>query len=406
MVTSQMSKGKIMEEFDRRKFLKATLSTAAALSVPISFAQSKDKKKKPITRVLGKTGLRIPVISYGVMLANNPALLRAAYDAGITHFDTAHSYQNGRNEEMIGEVLSKVPRKSYILATKIKPAEHDRTKGTIGPASTKEAFLNRLDISLKRLKTDYVDILYLHGISTQEEAYHPEMLAALEEAKKSGKTHFIGVSTHRNVEGVLEAVTEEGIHDVVLASINFQNQNPKRLREVTAAASKAGIGIIAMKTMAGGYYDKERTKPVNYKAALKWVLEDPAVTTCIAGLTAFEHLQENISVNYDITLTDEERASLIPDTQSKGMACDGCEQCIQSCRYHLSILPDAMRAYMYTYGYGATLKAREIVDEGKEEFQVCKSCDICSAHCVKNLPISERVKDVARLENVPIEFLA
>lgn len=405
-------KGVSTMEYNRRSFLKTSVTTVAAagflpfLKSPRLLAGEETSQKKIITRVLGRTKLEIPVVSFGVMRADTGALVRAAYNAGVTHFDTAHSYQQGRNEEMLGEVFEKIPRHSYILATKIQPEERNRDKGTLGPASTKEAFLKRLDTSLRRLKTDYVDILYLHAVSTREEMLHPEMLAALEEAKKTGKTRFIGVSTHRNVEGILEIAIECGIYDVVLAAMNFQHQNPKHLRELTAAAAQAGIGIIAMKTMAGAYYDKERTKPINCKAALKWVLEDPAVTTSIPGVTTFEQLQENISVNYDITLTEEERASLIPDSQSKGMSCDGCEACIPTCKHRSAHLPDVMRAYMYAYGYGASLHARNVLDETAENMQLCLSCEECTAHCAKGLPIGERLRDIYRLAHVPREFLA
>lgn len=391
-----------MKIVDRRNFLKTTLSTAALLSVPIPLVADEDKKqqKKIIRRVLGRTKLTIPVVSFGVMRADSAALVRAAYEAGVTHFDTAHSYQQGRNESMLSEVFANVPRDSYILATKIQP--RDREKGKIGKA----VFLERLEISLQRLKTHYVDILYAHALSSPEEVNDPEILGALEEAKKRGKARFIGVSTHRNVEEVIEAMIANGSYDVVLASMNFQHQNPKRLREVTAAAAKAGIGVVAMKTMAGAFYDKERTKPINCKAALKWVLEDPNVTTTIPGVTTFEQLQENLSVNYDCTLTDEERASLIVDPESKGMSCDGCEHCVESCKYHLRDIPNYMRAYMYAYGYNAPLQAREVIDDIGEAVKLCSTCDQCTAVCRKSLPIGERIRDIRRLATVPREFLA
>ncbi len=397
-----------MSTIDRRSFLRTSLGTVAAVSIPFSsslMSQSKEKKK-PITRTLGRTGLQIPVVSFGVMRADTGGLVRAAYEGGITHFDTAHSYQQGKNEVMLGEVLSQYPRSSYILGTKIQPEERNRDKGTLGPASTKEAFLKRFDVSLQRLKTDYVDILYLHAVSTRDEMLHPEMLGALEEAKKSGKARFVGVSTHRNVEEIIAVAVKSGFYDVVLASMNFQHQNPKELRAATTAAAKAGIGIIAMKTMAGAFYDKERTKPINCKAALKWVLEDPNVTTSIPGISTFEQLQENMSVNYDIVLTEEERASLIPDTQSKGMYCDGCEQCINQCKHRIQVIPETMRAYMYAYGYGSTLQARDVLDEIQTHLQPCTNCKECTVQCIKGLPVAERLHDICRLVTVPREFLS
>ncbi|MCX7983910.1 MAG: aldo/keto reductase [Bacteroidetes bacterium] len=390
-----------MATYDRRSFLRTTVSTIALANLPFPICGEENVEQPTIIRrVLGRTNLRLPVVSFGVMRADSAALVRAAYDAGVIHFDTAHSYQQGRNEMMLGEVFENVPRDSYILATKIQP--RDREKGKIG----KDMFLERLDISLQRLKTSYVDILYAHALGSRDDVFDTDILSALEEAKKKKKARFIGVSTHRNVEEVIEAMIECGAYDVVLAAMNFQHQNPKRLREVTAAAAKAGIGIVAMKTMAGAYYDKERTKPINCKAALKWVLEDPNVATTIPGVTTFEQLRENLSVNYDCTLTDEERASLIVDPQSKGMSCDGCEQCVQTCKHHIPALPDTMRAYMYAYGYSAPRQAREILDEVSRFFELCYTCGECTANCVKAFPIAERIRDIQRLTSVPQEFLA
>ena len=403
-----------MSELDRRSFLKTSvLGTSAALAAPSLLARfqsaapspaPEEKNTRPVVRrKLGKTGISLPVVSMGVMRADSPALVRAALKAGIVFFDTAHGYQKGRNEEMLGEVFTGVQRSSYIIATKVPPEEMDRQTNTIGSGSTKEAFLKRLDESLRRLKLDSVDILYVHGISTREHVLHPEMIAAVMEAKKSGKTRFVGVSTHQNMETVIDAAVESHVYDVVLTAINFQYHTPDSFRKTTARAAAAGIGIVAMKTMAGGYFDKEKQKPVNCKAALKWVLQDPNITTCIPGMTTFDQLQENISVNEDIKLTDEEKTSLTM-RESGGMYCDGCNHCSSSCAKHLAV-PDIMRAYMYAYGYGATRQAKDVLSELNFPVNPCSNCLICTAECIKGFPIRQRVSDMSRLAGVPDEFL-
>ena len=126
---------------------------------------SRKKSLLIIRRKLGKTGLELPVVSMGVMRSDNPALVKAAMDAGIRHFDTAHVYQGGKNETMLGEVFKDYPRDSFTLATKIPLDDVDRHTGTIGPEATKESILAKMDISLQRLQMDYVDILYLHGVA-------------------------------------------------------------------------------------------------------------------------------------------------------------------------------------------------------------------------------------------------
>ena len=162
-----------MGEYNRRTFIRKTILGGSGVLVSSSvFAKTESRKitqrEHPIIkRKLGKTGLELPIVSYGVMRADSPALLKAAFDEGIVYFDTAHSYQGGNNEEMIGEVFKEIPRDSIVLSTKIKPEEMDRATGEIGPGTTSKIFLERLNTSLKRLKKDYVDILYIHSLAAK-----------------------------------------------------------------------------------------------------------------------------------------------------------------------------------------------------------------------------------------------
>src|SRR5512137_709089 len=143
---------------DRREFLKSSTAVLGAFLVlphgdsrdgKSIFAQQRDPGKFP-TRVLGKTGLRLPVITMGVMNSDNPNLVRAALDAGLKHLDTAHVYMRGKNEEVIGEVLKGRSRDSFLISTKVNLPRNEAT-GIYAEGATEEVFLSRLDISLKRL---------------------------------------------------------------------------------------------------------------------------------------------------------------------------------------------------------------------------------------------------------------
>lgn len=387
-----------MDTVDRRQFLKQSALAAGALTVLPSFKMpfhgDEDASPTPITRKLGRTGIVLPVVSMGVMRADNPALVRAAMKAGVLHFDTAHSYQQGKNEEMIGNEFKGKTRDSYIISTKVG----QDSGGT-------QSFLERLDLSLKRLQVDYVDVVYLHGPSSKEAVLNPEMLEALTEARKSGKARFIGVSTHSNEPDVLRAAIAGGIYDVVLTSVNFKQDHYPEVKKAIAEATAAGIGIVAMKTMAGGFLDKERTKPVNCKAALKWVLQDPNVTTCIPGVTTFDQLAENLSVNLDITLTEKEKNDLAEGETHGGLYCNGCKHCTSTCPRSLPI-PELMRAFMYTYGYGSPKLGRSLVSTLHVSPQPCEGCQVCTAQCIKGFDMRGRISDVARLQSVPEEFLS
>lgn len=399
--------------YDRRHFLKSTLlgTSGALLSLPAlingqaAANEPRRNERNFITRKLGKTGIEVPIVSFGVMRADNPALVKAALDAGIVMFDTAHGYQRGKNEEMLGDVLKDRARDSFVLATKVPPEESDNRTGEIKSGTTVKAFLDKFDISLKRLKLDYVDILYVHGLSSREGVLFPSLLEAAQAAKKSGKARHVGLSTHRNEPVVIQAAIESGVYEVVLTAINFKQDYYPTLKEAIANAAKAGIGIVAMKTMAGGFHDKERKQPVNCKAALKFVLQDENVTTAIPGNTNFDHLNMNISVNTDLKMTDEEKADLLLGKSQGGLYCQGCEHCVPDCPKGLPI-PDIMRAYMYTYGYREPQMAHSLLSSLELPEQPCSDCSHCGATCVKGFEIPARIKDVSRLTRVPVEFLS
>ncbi|MFP4018138.1 MAG: aldo/keto reductase [Bacteroidales bacterium] len=396
---------------DRRIFLKTSLlGTAGAVLSKKIFGKEithplPGKSDKPIiTRKLGNTGIELPIVSFGVMRADNPNLIHAAIEAGTKHFDTAHGYQKGNNEKMLGKELKKYPRDSFTIATKVPPEERDRETGHLLEGSTKEAFLEKLDISLERLQMDYVDILYVHDISSKQATLFKPMHEALKEAKKQGKTKHIGLSTHKNEPEVIEAAIESGVYEVILTSYNFLQDHKDRMKEVIAKAANAGIGIVAMKTMAGGKMDEKTDKKVNYKAALKWALRDKNVHTSIPGIVNFDELDENMSVMESLELNDNERDFLYAAANEQGLYCNGCETCLNYCRKNIPI-PEIMRAYMYAYGYREVKKAKETLAEYHVKNNPCSDCSICTVKCVKGFPVAEKIANVTRVTKVPDEFL-
>ncbi|MBI5547823.1 MAG: aldo/keto reductase [Deltaproteobacteria bacterium] len=182
----------------------ACATTAAEKKDALPVAQVADKPASPTPlaassfRVLGRTGLQVPIVSMGVMNADNPNLVRAALDGGMLLLDTAHGYQNGRNEEMLGTVLKDRPRDSFLLCTKVFLSTLDRKTGLFSPETRGEEILEKLEISLKRLNLEHVDVLYLHAQSLRESTLLEPVLKGLEKAKKDGKARFLGVSTNKN----------------------------------------------------------------------------------------------------------------------------------------------------------------------------------------------------------------
>lgn len=387
---------------NRRNFLFLGATAAVGMTAQAFQAQAakekkkKDKKKKKIIyRTLGNTGIEVPIVSMGVMRADNPNILKAAYEIGIRHFDTASGYQDGRNEEMVGNYFKDIPRDKVIISTKIHPPKEGYST---------EQFLEKFEDSLKRLQMSYVDILYLHAASDRAYLLDPRYLEALKRAKESGKAKFIGCSTHTNMPEVLNAAADSKFYDVVLTSYNFRLKDDPELQKALQRANDAGLGIIGMKGMAGGFLDKEKKKPVNCKAALKWVVSNPLIHTCIPGITNFEMLKENWQVAQNYQLEDQERGDLQLAMNDPGLYCHGCLTCSGQCPKNLPI-PDLMRSYMYNYGYSFPAKAQTTVAKLNLPVNPCDSCEGCSVACPNGFDVRERITDIARIKMVPSNFL-
>jgi predicted aldo/keto reductase-like oxidoreductase len=371
-----------MKNINRRGFIRTGVAGAAgvvALSPSLISAAPSGQIQNIITRELGRTKMKVPVISFGVMRADNPNLCKAAYEKGIKLFDTANGYQNGNNETMLGNLFKTYPRDSFYLATKVKPAGVDR-EGKPSKETTAEDFLNKFNTSLSRLQMEYVDILYIHDIRNPEMFEYKPIINAVKQLKKEKKVKFIGFSTHANEPVVISAAADLKTFDVILTSYNFKQAYVNELNAAIKKASQAGIGIVAMKTMAGGgFLDKEKTKKINPSAALKWALSNPDITTCIPGMTEFDHLDMDVRLLTDLTISDSEKQDLITAVRETGLYCTQCTNCLSQCRRNLPV-NDLMRAYMYAYGYSNPKMAHSLLAELGTSVNPCDDCSSCSVN--------------------------
>jgi len=395
-----------MKRITRRGFLKTGIAGAGMMAIPSTMASAalSIQDQNIVYRTLGRTGLKVPVVSFGVMRSDNPGLCKAAYEKGIKLFDTANGYQGGNNEIMLGNLFKGMKRDSFFLATKVKP-ERDR-EGKPNDQTSPEKFLEMFNTSLSRLQMDYVDILYVHDISHTDLLEYKPLINAAKGLKKSGKAKFLGFSTHRNEPAVINAAAELDTWDVILTQYNYRLANAADYTSAIRKAADAGIGIVAMKTLAGGgFLDRERTKPMNTTAAIKWVLSNPGVSTTIPGMTSFDQLELNAKILADISFTEQEKQDLLAANAEPGLLCSGCGQCLKECPHNLPV-PDLMRAYMYAYGYSMPSMAKSLVAEIGIRGNPCLSCDECKIKCYRNFQIKEKITDISRLAGIPNEFLA
>jgi len=161
-----------------------------------------------------------------------------------------------------------------------------------------------------------------------------------------------------------------------------------------------------MKTMAGAYWDKERTRPINTQAALKWVLQNKNIDTAIPDCTRFDHLTQNLSLMKDLILTEEEKQDLKLSSKdlSSGIYCQQCGNCISQCSEKLDI-PSAMRSYMYAYGYNNLAHAQQTLKYASLPPDPCSGCSTCQVDCPMDFDIKDKIADINRLTDVPDDFL-
>ena len=396
----------------RRGFISRSLAGIAAAGVAgvaPSLASGEEQaagkagESKAIYRELGKTGLKIPIVSMGVMNSNNPELIGASYDHGVRMFDTAARYQFGRNEQMVGTAISELGiRDKVMIGTKEwRPAQREG----MTDAEAKEKFIKLTEGSLKRLKTDYVDIVYIHSVHSVEELDEQGAFSAMDQLKKDGKVRATGVSTHESMAVVINKVVDDKLCDVVLTAFNVSMADDTALLEAIDRAAAAGIGVIAMKTQSGGRRLPNQASLSGYSSAtvnqamLKWVLRNKSITTAVPGFTSLEHVAEDVAVIGDIEYTEDEKRFLADNELQLGLGfCRQCRMCMATCPNGVDV-PALMRTHMYLAQYGNLCEARAALDEARpgRGVEACRSCSICTAKCSNAVDIGYRIEELKAL---------
>ncbi len=397
-------------DFSRRRFL-STAATGlvsaglAGMAPSRSFAQEGSAEPEKtggeiIHRTLGRTGLKLPVVSMGVMNANTPDIVQASYEIGMRHFDTAAGYQFGRSEQMLGSVINRLGvRDKAIIGTKIMTAAQRRG---LSPQETKDKVIADCDASLRRLKTDYIDIFYVHSLQDPVEVADQGLIDGLQVLKERGKIRFTGITMHTRMAEIINAAVEGGFYDVVLTSINFTMADDTALLEAIAKAASKGIGVVAMKTQAGGARwpnpesRRDFTSTTIATAALKWVMRNENIGTSIPGYTNYEHMREDFSVALNLEYTPEEQKLLSDNSVKLGMGfCRQCRTCLASCPNGVEV-PTLMRVHMYSAQYANFHHARATLDELPSDagLHKCSDCSTCQAKCANTVDIARRIDEL------------
>lgn len=356
----------------RRNFL------AAGLALPVVTGAAPPESAGGLNyRTLGRTGLKVTSLGFGCMITTDPSVIARSIDMGVNYFDTARSYQSGNNEHMVGAALGK-RRKDVVLSTKTEV----QAKGA----------LEDLETSLKALRTDHVDIWYLHSKDSPDEITD-DLIEAQETAKKQGKVRFTGVSTHR-VAGVAPKIIQSGKFDVLLSTYNFTVD--ARVEAALESLHRANIGTVAMKVMAGGTRGRRPNprmqRPGAALAALKWVLRNPNVTTTVPSMTDTEQLEENFKAMSGKFSEPDEKVLAAWLEDIRPLYCRMCGQCDGKCPKGLPV-SEVLRYLMYAEGYGQYALGRErYLALPPEVARVrCSSCASCAVQCPNGVRVAERL---------------
>jgi aryl-alcohol dehydrogenase-like predicted oxidoreductase len=374
----------------RREFLTASALTGLALPAAAAIDTPKAPPAMapaPATgapvmrkRKLGKTGLEVTEVAFGCMITSDQSVIERAADLGVNLFDTARGYQGGNNERLVGAALKGRRDKVYIST---------KTGG-----KNKEEALAHLEESLRQLGTDHVDIWYLHGKSSAA-GLADDLLDAQRVAKEQGKIRFAGVSCHSGHAEVIPAAIEKKL-DVVLVTYNFTMAD--RNDALMKSLHDAGVGVVAMKVMAGGRGPEaqaEREKRAakgGMLAALKWTLKNPWVHTTIPSTTDMAQLDENLRAMSEPWTKEDEQKLVARLERIRPDYCSMCGQCEGTCPKGLPVA-DVLRYLTYAEGYGQFALGREhfLALPAAQRDVRCGDCAECAVRCPHGVEVARRL---------------
>jgi predicted aldo/keto reductase-like oxidoreductase len=210
------------------------------------------------------------------------------------------------------------------------------------------------------------------------------------------------VATHENEPQVIRAAAESGAWDVVLTAYNFRQTHRHEIQAALREAAASGLGVVAMKTQAGVYWDRARTKMINMQAALKWVLLDENVHTAIPAFASYDEMRELLSIMEDLTLSDEEKQDLgLGDRLNlAGCYCQQCGRCLPQCPAGVDI-PTLMRGHMYAVGHDQPERARASLGHLSPSDVACSTCGRCDVACTFGFDVRSRARALVHLLDSP-----
>ena len=397
---------------NRRDFLKKAAAIGLGAAVGDTALRRPRQASAQITlpkgpmprRSFGRSGITVSILSLGGMfdILNNRLMLAKALEWGIDYWDTAEGYGGGRSEEGIGRWFARNPdtRKQVFLVTKLSPR-----RGA--------DFTPRLEACLKRLHTDYIDLLFVHGISGID-----DMDSGLEswsrEMKKAGKLRLFGFSTHSNMENCLEGASRLPWIDGIMFSYNYRLMHNPRMKAAVEACYRAGIGLTAMKTQGGGPVKSDSETEIemagrfmqkgftDHQAKLMAVWEDKRIASICSQMPNLTIMATNAAAAVDkIRLSQSDRVLLAKHAEeTHNDYCAGCGRLCSEVLGKKVPINDVMRCLMYVHSYQDLMLARSTFESIPAQTRaLLTQLDFKKAEqlCPRNLPIGRLMKEATNM---------
>lgn len=364
----------------------------------------KEFKDKSLS-ALGLGTMRLPETPDGIIdIEHTSKMIAYALSHGINYFDTAWKYHGGASESVIGEILSTYPRDSYYLADKFPGFDlslFDRME---------EIFFTQLE----KCNTAYFDFYLCHNVCERNlDAYLSEKTGAIQfflKQKEAGRIKHLGFSTHAELPALEKflAIHRESM-EFCQIQLNYLDWNWQNAKGKIDLLRKYNLPIWVMEPLRGGslvtlpeqsqkkLYDIVKNQsPI--EAAFSFLRSIPEVTMILSGMSNMDQLEENIRLfSQESKLSPEafQQLPVLGKEMIEAVPCTACRYCTEYCRQGLDI-PRLMRIYNENRFNGSTFALNSLPDEKKPS--ACLGCRNCEAVCPQNIPISEKLKELAQKE--------
>lgn len=350
--------------------------------------------------LLGYGAMRLPTDADGIIdREKSAALLEKAYKSGVNYFDTAHPYMNFQSEPFVGEVMSRFPRESYCLATKMSAWLLEK------PEDTDRIFKKQLE----NLRTDYIDFYLLHALDSEKwkKLLDFGVVEYFEEKLKSGVIRKLGFSFHDEFDVFREIVTYRK-WDFCQLQLNYMDMETQAGEKGLRLADELGIPVVVMEPVKGGTLAAlpEEAKRIfrdtdsgrsDASWALRWIASQKNISVVLSGMSNMEQVNDNLQSLGEFVPTDDRENAAVCAARDAIRArtkvpCTGCGYC-QPCPAGVKI-PAVFRVWnnygMYGDSGDSAWRWRGIKPEERPDN--CMECGSCESACPQKIDIRDMLK--------------